>query len=494
MTSDLRSDFRRLGSSVGVYATASVAQKGLAFLLIPIYTRFIKPDEYGVLELLTAFSTVAFGLLALGLPAAIMKCYHRDADSATGRARILSTANLIGVPVLVVGTSLLFFSAEPLSRLLFGSGEAADLVRIMVLSGLFSTVNALMLAGLRAEERATAYSTVVFVQFLTAMVLNILFVVRFAMGVQGVLLGNLISHIVALPAAIWLASRRSELAVELELTKPLLTFGLLMVPGVLTGWINNLSDRYILNLFSQLDEVAVYGIGYKFGMVIQFLIVWPFQLAWPALAFSISNRPGHKATYARALTYLAAALAGAVVALSVLSRAVVPVVVGEGYEQAYRVVPLVALGYAFTGIFFCLNPGVHIAGKTRYFPMLSGLTASLNIALNFLLIPHYGMMGAAVATTVSFFISALGAWLLAQRFYPVDYEYSRLFKIVLAGSASYGTALVMPPAATPVGIAWYLFWGLVAFPLLLLLLGFFQGAELAAVKQALRGRFSRSGG
>ena len=80
MASDLRSDFRRLGSSVGVYATASVAQKGLAFLLIPIYTRFIKPDEYGVLELLTAFSTVAFGLLALGLPAAIMKCYHRDTE------------------------------------------------------------------------------------------------------------------------------------------------------------------------------------------------------------------------------------------------------------------------------------------------------------------------------------------------------------------------------------------------------------------------------
>ncbi len=86
----------------------------------------------------------------------------------------------------------------------------------MVLSGLFSTVNALMLAGLRAEERATAYSTVVLLQFLTAMVLNILFVVRYSMGVRGVLLGNLISHVVALPAAIWFASRRSELAVELQ--------------------------------------------------------------------------------------------------------------------------------------------------------------------------------------------------------------------------------------------------------------------------------------
>ncbi len=409
-----------------------MAQKGLAFLLIPIYTRFIKPDEYGVLELLTAFATVAFGLLALGLPAAVMKCYHRDTESAAAKARILSTANLIGMPVLLVGTILLFFLSEPISRWLFDSAEAADLVRIMVLSGLFSTVNALLLAGLRAEERATAYSTVVLLQFLVAMVLNILFVVRFSMGVRGVLVGNLISHIVALPVAIWMASKRSDLAVELQLARPLLTFGLLMVPGVLTGWVNNLSDRYILNLFSQLDEVAVYGIGYKFGMVIQFLIVWPFQLAWPALAFSISDRPGHKSTYARVLTYLVAVLAASVVGLSVFSRVVVPFVVGEGYTEAYKVVPLVSLGYAFTGVFFCLNPGVHIAGKTRYFPMLSGITALINIGLNFLLIPHYGMMGAAAATAVAFLFSATGAWFLAQRFYPIEYEYRRLFKVVLA--------------------------------------------------------------
>ncbi len=239
--------------------------------------------------------------------------------------------------------------------------------------------------------------------------------------------------------------------------------------------------------------MAVYGIGYKFGMVIQFLIVWPFQLAWPALAFSISNRPGHKTTYARTLTYLAAVLAGAVVALSVLSRAVVPIVVGEGYEQAYRVVPLVALGYAFTGIFFCLNPGVHIAGKTKYFPMLSGFDCSSEYCPELLADSSLRHDGRCCGHHGLVLHLGTGAWLLAQRFYPVDYEYSRLFKIVLAGSASYGTALVMPPAATPVGIAWYLFWGLVAFPLLLLLLGFFQGAELAAVKQALKGRFSRGG-
>ncbi|MGB7490767.1 MAG: polysaccharide biosynthesis C-terminal domain-containing protein, partial [Thermoanaerobaculia bacterium] len=121
---------------------------------------------------------------------------------------------------------------------------------------------------------------------------------------------------------------------------------------------------------------------------------------------------------------------------------------------------------------------------------LSALTVLLNIGLNFLLIPHYGMMGAAAATTLSFFFSATGVWLLAQRFYPVQYEYSRLFKIAFAAAASYGTALLLEPEPTLVGIFWDLFFGFVAFPLLMLLVGFLSEQELAYVNELLKRRFS----
>jgi O-antigen/teichoic acid export membrane protein len=391
-----------------------------------------------------------------------------------------------------VGSALLFLLAKPISRWLFESGEAADLVRIMVLSGILSTAVLLLLAGLRAEERAAAYSSVVLLQFVVAMVLNIVFVVQLSMGVKGVLLGNLLSHFLSLPVAVWLVSSRAEMSFEPRLVRPLLTFGLLVVPGVVTAWINNFSDRYILNLFGQLDEVAIYGIGYKFGMVIQFLIVWPFQLGWPALAFAISNRPEHKATYSRVLTYLTAILGAAVVAMSVLSRFVVPVAVGQGYEGAFRVVPYVALGYAFTGIYFCLSPGIHVAGKTRYLPILLGVSASVNIALNFALIPHFGMMGAAAATTLSFLVSASGAWVLAQKFYPVEYETSRLLKIAAAGAVSYMMSLLIEPQAVWAGVLWFSFWGLAAFPLFLLIFGFFRSGEISEIKQLFKHRLFRA--
>ena len=90
-------DLRRLVSAVGVYAMASVAQKGLAFLLIPIYTRHIDPAQYGILELLNAFSTIAFGLLALGMPSALMKCFHRDCRDVPEQQTILATSAAISL-------------------------------------------------------------------------------------------------------------------------------------------------------------------------------------------------------------------------------------------------------------------------------------------------------------------------------------------------------------------------------------------------------------
>jgi O-antigen/teichoic acid export membrane protein len=480
------SDLKRVLSSSGIYAAAALAQRGLAFILLPIYTRFIDPAQFGVLELLTAFSTIVFGFLMMGLPSAIMKCYHRDCPTAADKARLLPTALTIAVPVLLLGGGLLFKLAPLVSRLLVGVDSAGPMVRLVLATGVLSSLSAIILANLRAQERATAFSVLTLTQFLLALTLNILVVVKFGMGIQGVLWGNFLSNAVALPLAIWAIRSSTELAFQREVVPPLVRFGLLLIPVVLSGWVTNMSDRWVLRLFSGLEEVAVYGVGYKFGMIIELAVVWPFQLAWPAFSFSISHRPDHRLTYAKALTYLSAVLAYLTVGLSLIVRVAVPWIVGEKFQLAYQVVPLIALAYALNGVQYCMAPGVHLSEKTRYLTNISIVAALLNLGLNFLLIPRWGMMGAAWATVASFLLVAIVIAMVSTISYGVRYEVGRLTKITVAALGVYLIGAQVEPATSWFSISWHLVMSILAFPLILGLWGFFEKSELAATADGLR--------
>ncbi|HVR07217.1 MAG TPA: oligosaccharide flippase family protein [Thermoanaerobaculia bacterium] len=515
----LRADLRRVLAQSGVYAAAALAQQGVSFLLLPLYTRFVPQAQYGQLELLNAFSSIAFACLLLGLPSAIAKCYHRDCADDLQRRALLPTALLLGAPPLLAGGAVLAAAAGPVAGLLLGSASGAGLVRLMVAGGVLTSFVALVLASLRAEERALAFGVLSLVQFTAAMTANVLLVVRWRLGVAGILWGNLVSYALALALGLWLVRRGrrrppaaagepaaatggvahgaaeaaaaagfalpgSEAAVpaapvlvrgvpafDRRLAGPLLRFGGLLIPVLLASWVMDLSDRWVLRLYTGLSDVAVYAVGYKIGMVLQVAVVWPFQLAWPAISFSISRRDGHRETYSRTATLLAAVMAAAIAGLTLLSRVALPALVGNAYRAAYQVVPLVALAYACNGLHYAFSPGVHLAGRTRYFPPLALAAAALNLGLNFLLIPPLGRMGAAWATAIAFAGFALGTAVLGQRFYPVPYEYGKLAKVAAALALVLWLGTRVSPDGTPFAFAWHAVLGLCGVPALLLATG-----------------------
>ncbi|MBI3786562.1 MAG: lipopolysaccharide biosynthesis protein [Deltaproteobacteria bacterium] len=474
----MSTDLRRLATSTGVYAAAAVAQQAVGFLLIPFYTRLIPPNEYGVLEIFNAFSGIGFACLTMGLSSAINKVYHRDCGDSDKRT-VLVTAVLLDLPVLLGAALLLLACARPLSVQLTGSDASQSLVTLAVASGFLYSIATLLLAGLRAQERATAFALLSLVQFLSALALNLFFVVKLGWGVRGVFWGNLLSNALLAVLAAVASQRTALLHFSRPLVRPLLSFGLYLIPVMLAGWVMDMSDRYFLRLYGSLDEVAVYGVGYKFGMILQVAIVWPFQLAWPAFSFGISKRPGHQQTYARTLTYLMAVQVLAVLGLALLAPVVLPRLLGKAYHDAYRIIPFVALAYACNGIQYCVAPGIHLANRTKQLSVLAMIAAALNIALNLLLIPPFGMFGAAWSTLLAFLFLALTTAFVAQSGYPVPYEYGRLAKLLGAAVLTYIAAQSLNPDSLALAIAWRLALALLIFPLLLLAGGFLVQDERA---------------
>jgi O-antigen/teichoic acid export membrane protein len=165
------------------------------------------------------------------------------------------------------------------------------------------------------------------------------------------------------------------------------------------------------------------------------------------------------------------------------------------YHQAYKVIPLVALSYVLYGCYFQMAAGIYLEGKTKHMAVLMGVAAVINVALNFALIPHYEIMGSAIATLVGYAILPVGAYIISQRYYRIDYEWGRVLKIVLVVVLIYVACLLVQSAiGSHVTEKWprvLLTGGLKLFlvctyPVLLYAIRFFRPEEIGLAKQFAR--------
>jgi O-antigen/teichoic acid export membrane protein len=480
--------WRRLTRTSAVYLVGGLAQQAVGFLLLPVYISLLNPHEYGTLEIMNTTGVILLLCVNLGLPSAIVACYHRDCDSAESKAALLGTAFLLSVPMLALGSAALALSAPWLGPVVAGAPESARLLQLVAAWVFLNGVLGVFLAIFRAREEAAIVTGVSLASFVLLLALNILFVYVLGWGVQGILLGNALSSATAVTLCLPFLRGRVRATVDWRLVRPLLVFGLLIVPAALAGWIMNMSNRYFLGYYDQLADVGIYSLGHKFGLIIEVLVVTPFQLAWPAFAFSIGNRSDHGEIFARTLTYLVAIGMFCALAIALFSWPLLEVIGRVEYRAARSVILVVALAYVMNAVHYCASPVIHLERRSRYLTMLIIGASILNIILNVLLIPTWGMLGAAWSTIASFAALAVGTVLVANRIHPIQYEYGRLTTIGVASAIGYavGMALIHSSSGSPLLGTIFAGTALLVYGAALMLLGFFTASERAHFVRAVR--------
>jgi O-antigen/teichoic acid export membrane protein len=210
------------------------------------------------------------------------------------------------------------------------------------------------------------------------------------------------------------------------------------------------------------------------------LLLTAFRTAWPAFAYSIRDDGEARRTYAYVLTYLVLVSSWLAVALGLLSPWLVEWLAAPAFEEASRVVGLLAFGAVAFAVYIVVSIGVGRIKRTQYMWVVTLAGAAVNLALNLTLIPLYGMMGAAVATLAAYAVMAAGIAWWSQRVYPVPYQWRRVLTAGVAGAALV-VAGKLVGGGLPVAVLLSL-----AYPLALLPLGFYLPAERRAIGARLR--------
>jgi O-antigen/teichoic acid export membrane protein len=252
-------------------------------------------------------------------------------------------------------------------------------------------------------------------------------------------------------------------------------FGMPLVPSALFLWALNFSDRFFLVKLSGPREVGLYSIGVRMASAI-ILLLAAFRTAWPAFAYSIEDDREAKRAYSFVLTYIVVITSWMALGLGVLAPWLVRLLTTPAFYSAERVVAPLAFAAAAFGAYIVVVIGIGRARKTRSNWVITGAACVLNIGLNLLLIPPYGMIGAAIATIGAYAMLFVGMAWRAQRIYPVPYQWRRV-----ATAAGVAIALTVvgrvtdPPLAAAIVVV-------AAYPLVLVPLGFYLPEERRRIR------------
>ncbi len=463
----------QLARHSAVYGLGGIVSRLVAVFLLPIYTRYLEPDDLGAVGVLVALTAVLVTVLRGGIATAFFRFYFDSPDPVRRRV-VLRTAFWFTMVSSTLGLAAGLAFAAPIATVL-GIDHGPGLVRAAFV-GLWAQMNYEQLTSLfRVEQRPGAFVAASLTNVAITVVATVLLVVHFDLGALGVIAGSFAGTLAVYLGL--LGYRREQLGLEFDrpLFRAMESFGLPLVPSALALIAVNFSDRFFLSRLADLAEVGLYEIGVRIASAMVLLLT-AFRTAWPAFAYSIEDEDEAKDTYAYVLTYLVVVSAWAALGLSLLAPWLVRVLATPQFYEGERVVaPLAFASVLFAG-YLVVAIGVGRARRTQFNWVITGIAAALNVTLNLALIPRYGMMGAAAATVAAYGLMFVAMSWWAGHVYPVPYQWRR---VATALGAGVGLAAVGELLDVPLGGAIAL---TLAYPVVLLALGFSEPAERARLR------------
>jgi len=474
-----------------VYGVGNVLTKVVAFVLIPLYTRYLTPQDYGIITILILFEQFVSVIANLGVGSATYR-FIPATDKREDKGRIVFSGFVLSGIANIVLCFVLYQNADKLAAWLVGMSEANTLYfRLTVLVVFLNTFKPLVISVLQAERKAIPFSILMLLNFTLLLLFNIANVAYLKKGVLGVVESNLwTAGIFFVVAIVYVLSRYRRTFCGKTLRK-MVAFGVPLIPAGLAALVLTMADRYLLKELATMEDVGIYSIAYKFGMIMNMLLVVPFRRAWEPLMYSVERSPEAKMIYSNMLTYFVFVASFFWLGLSGFAKDIMAVATTEDYVVGYKIIPVVCLAYLLLGVSSIVACGVSIKNKTTHISLTVGLGAGLNVALNYVLIPSYGIMGASIATALSYLAIALTTYLESQRYFPIRYDFTRISKIATTSVAIYVLTLFLPVGNAGLSVAFRCLL-LMSYPFLLYVLRFFRETEIQSFRKLLFGKRNRS--
>jgi O-antigen/teichoic acid export membrane protein len=443
-----RRSFSRMGRNTAFYSFAGLAARVTSVIMLPVYTHYLTPAQYGILALLDVAVDIANILFAAGTRAGLQRFYFKAADDDQ-RLSVVFTAWVLENGLTWLGALALILGSGFVYHRMMSDGGSPALVQLAALNfGLGAAVGVPM-AFLQIKQRALPYSAILLSKLVMQVIFNLLFLVHFGMGVASILLSTMIVNIVlGVGLSIYLLSVTGIRFSRLALTD-LRRFGVPYQLATAAAFVLAFGDRFFLEHSHGLAEVGVYGLAYTFGFLLYQIATTPFLRAWEPQRFvAISDAKEERdRAMSRGFLYFNLVVLTVATGLAVYVRPVIAILTSAPYHTASSLVPLILGAYVIQGWGDVTKFGIDVSERTRLYTYASWAAAGVVLVLYATLIPPFGGYGAAIATTIAFAVRFALGYFWSHRVWPISYGWGRVARLTMIAVVTSAYVAIWPAAS-----------------------------------------------
>ena len=427
-----------------VYGVGTLLRQLVSFIMLPVYTRYLTPEDYGVMALVEMTLDVLALMAGAQLVLGIFRYYHLTDDPEEKKA-VVSTAflGLSGSYAMVGGLAILL--SGWLSTLVFGSLEHQFLIQVAALSLVAQSLPLVPIAFARVRDLSGLVVGTSLASLVIGLTLNIVFVVILKMGILGIFYSALITHtVVGLVLVLWLVTRVG-FSFSTRQFRSLLRYGVPMIGMQVATFAATFGDRYFLQATGDTAVVGLYNLAYRFGFLLSMLGFLPFDQVWGPKRFEIAKRGDRDALLSKGFLFLNLWLVWLAVACSLFILDFFRIMTTPEFFSASQFVHLILVAYVFQVWASIQDIGILVSEKTEYLTLANWIAAGVALTAFAILIPRFGGMGAAVATLFSLSARWGLTYTLSQRLWRVEYRWAPVLRLVALALAAAGMGLALPP-------------------------------------------------
>ena len=377
-----------------IFSIGNFGTKIISFFLVPLYTNILTTREYGTVDLIYTIGMVLVPLLTLNIGESIMRfALDKDADCD----KIMST----GITILIFG-AIIGLLILPIANLFESVSNYSIYIYLYTLTLAFSQI---FLCYLRGKEFLLKYSIGNIIQSLTIAIFNIIFLIGMKKGIEGYLMAYILANVCTGLYGFWAGKVNlviKKYSIDIELSKNMIKYSVVLIPNSFMWWIMNSSDRMMVSAMISVTANGVYAVAYKIPTLLS-TITTIFNQAWSYSAIREDESEDKEEYNNRLYDNLVTIVIVVATGLLMIMKPFLSVYVGKEYYAAWHYVPYLIVGFVFMtlGSFIATSYTVH---KDSMGFLISGTVgAIINLILNFILIPMMGVSGAAFATCISYF-------------------------------------------------------------------------------------------